>query len=217
LASLSHAQARPIVIAAWRGIWGRDPTEREVVYSMAVAALETGYGRAGQFGQLAARGGYNWGALETRPAEDGVCPPGTMAGTDQGSVCFYVYASDEEAARAFLRSLTQSFPARASAIVAAMNNGDPIDVARAMRTPPAYYAGTAATEEGKVQAYAAAIQNQLNQITGGGLPPPNTPASGGGSSLLPWLALVGLVGAAAYLRENPGAVRKLARLYHRFD
>lgn len=215
---LSHAAAHAIVIDAWRQLWDRDPTEREVVYSMAVASLETGYGRIGQFGRLADQGGFNWGALETRRSADGSCPSGTMPGSDQGSVCFYVFPDDTAAAKAFLRTLTKSFPTRAAAIVAAMNSGTPTDVARAMRTPPAYYAGVAATEEGKVAAYASAIQAQLNAITGGGLPAPDQPASGGGgASNLPWVLAIGLVGAAAYLRENPKAVNQIVRFYRRFD
>jgi hypothetical protein len=211
-ATLSHAEARPIVIAAWQDLWGRDPTEREVAYSMAVASLETGYGRIGQFAAHAAQGQFNWGALEGRVDANGNCPPNMFKGSDQGTVCFFSFPTDQAAAKAFLKTLTQSFPSRAAAIVQAMNDGDATDVARAMRTPPAYYAGTAPTEEGKIAAYAAAIQGQLDQIAPGGLPPPGTPAGSGGGSILPMLAALGLFGAAGYLYAKQRYPRDLTEL-----
>jgi hypothetical protein len=61
-ATLSHAEARPIIIEAWRSLWGRDPTEREVgPLRRRSPSLESGYGRAGQFAQHAARGRYDRG------------------------------------------------------------------------------------------------------------------------------------------------------------
>ena len=171
---MTHAQAREILRTAWRQVHGRAPTEAELTYSAAIASLETGYGRAGQFGALAARGQYNWGALERRRSADGTCPPGTAPGSDVGQVCFYVFDSDVEAAAAFLRTLTVRRPA----VTAAMR-GSPEDVARAMRLSPAYYEGPPGDEDAKVRYYASAIRRN---IAAAGRPVPSG-GNGGGLSL----------------------------------
>lgn len=164
MAALSHGEAREILQTAWRLNHGRYPTETELLYTQAVALLETGYGRAGQFGALAARGQYNWGALERRRLADGTCPEGTAPGSDVGQVCFYVFDSDLHAATAFVRNLTK----RHWPTVQAMQ-GSPEDVARAMRVSPAYYSGYPGTEESKVNFYATAIRNAIRRI--GATPP----------------------------------------------
>lgn len=154
--SLSHTQAREILRQAWRSVWGREPTDNEVTYAAAIAYLETGYGRAGQFGALASQGVYNWGALERRASADGTCPTGTVPGSDQGSVCFYAFPSDVAAASAFIKTLTQKhWP-----VIQAMK-GSPLDVATAMRVPPPYYTGTSGSDEDRAQAYANAITNAI--------------------------------------------------------
>jgi hypothetical protein len=197
---MTHAQARQILAQAWRRVWGRAPTARELTYAAAIANLETGYGRAGQFGQLAARGQYNWGALERRPDASGQCPPGTALGSDQGSVCFYVFPDDVSAATAFVTTLTKKhWP-----VIAAMR-GTPLDVARAMRVPPAYYTGTAGTSEERAKAYARAI---TNAIRAAGQPVPSGEV---GDSTLVWAAAIGLGTYAAYryLDKHPDAIRRL--------
>ena len=157
---MTHAEAAEIVRAAFRRVHGRAPSTRERLYTQAVAALETGYGRAGQFGRLAAQGRYNWGALETRRLPDGTCPAGTAAGTDQGAVCFYVFPDDVSAATEFVRVLT----ARRPHVLRAMQSGTPSDVARAMRQSPAYYEGVGATTEEKIAGYARAITARIGEI-----------------------------------------------------
>ena len=191
MAALSHAQVREIVRDAWRLVHGREPTENELLYSQAIALLETGYGRTGQFAAMAARGQFNWGALERRRLSDGSCPAGTAAGSDVGPVCFYVYESDTLAAAAFLRTLTK----RHWPVVQAMQ-GSPEDVARAMRVPPAYYSGLSGSEQDRINAYASAIRNSIRRIGA------NAPTPGGASSVLasatdPRRVLVAAVAAGA--------------------
>ena len=156
---LSHAEAANIIVQAWQRVHGRAPTHNELVYTQAIALLETGYGRTGQFGLLAARGQFNWGALERRRNADGTCPPGTAAGTDLGKVCFFVFPDDATAAAAFVKLLTKGhWP-----VIQAMR-GTAEDVATAMRVSPAFYTGFAKTESEKVKAYADAIKNSLKAI-----------------------------------------------------
>ena len=172
MAAVSHAQAREIVRTAWRLNHEREPTEGELLYAQAIALLETGYGRIGQFGAMAARGQYNWGALEGRRRPDGSCPEGMVPGSDQGAVCFYAFDSDLHAATAFIRTLTK----RHWPVVQAMQ-GSPEDVARAMRVPPAYYAGRSGTENDRVNAYAQGIRNKIREIGA------NVPTPDGGAGL----------------------------------
>lgn len=187
MSALSHRQAWDIIADAWRDVHGRSPTYKEALYALAIAYLETGYGRVGQFGALADRGQYNWGALERGRNADGSCPPGTAPGSDVGSVCFYVYPSDRAAAAAFLRTLTT----RHWPVIAAMR-GSPEDVARAMRVPPPYYAGYADTEEGKVADYAGAIRARVAEIAR------QVPSTVPGGSWLPTLVVLGGLAAIGY-------------------
>ena len=191
MASLSHTQAARIIGDAWRRVHGRAPTLAERVYTQAIAYLETGYGRAAQFGPLADRGYYNWGALQTRAPVGGECPTGTVPGSDQGSVCFYVYRSDDAAAEAFIRTLTT----RHWPVVAAMR-GSPEDVARAMRVPPVYYVGTTGSNEDRIARYASAIRGAIGRIG------ERVPSGGAVASVLPWL-LVAAAGYGAYRYLGP--------------
>ena len=172
MAALSHSQARTIVRDAWRLVHDREPTDNELLYTQAIALLETGYGRIGQFAAMADRGQFNWGALERRRLPDGSCPRGTAPGTDVGQVCFYVYESDTLAAAAFIRTLTK----RHWPVIQAMQ-GSAEDVARAMRVPPAYYSGLSGNEQDRINAYANAISNSIRRI-GANVPTPN----GGGTA-----------------------------------
>jgi hypothetical protein len=199
-ASLSHAEARRIVAQAWQQVHGRSPTTNELNYTQAIALLETGYGRAGQFAQMAAQGQYNWGALERRRPQGGECPPGTAPGQDQGDVCFLVFPSDVEAAAVFIRNLTK----RHWPTVQAMK-GSPEDVARAMRVQPAYYTGNPGSEESKVNYYASAIRNGVRSIGG--------TVSSVAASSFPWLLALGVTAAAAYWwHAKHGTPKFLTRL-----
>ncbi len=107
-----------------------------------------------------------------------------MPGVDQGPVCFRAFPSDVEAAAYFISVLTKGhWP-----VVAAME-GSPEDVARAMRVPPAYYAGPAGTEDEKAAYYAKAITNAIHAI--GSSPPPAASASGISLPVVTGLALAG--------------------------
>lgn len=198
MSELSHLQARSIVERAWRSVHGRAPTAAETLFTMAIASLETGYGRAGQFGRLADQGLYNWGAEQTRPQDDGsgslVCPAGTAPGGDtyQGapvSVCFYVSSTDEQAAARIIRTLSVSFPARAHAIVAAMNSGSAADVARAMKVSPAYYTADESEYARGLAARASAVASAANLAL---------PAAAKAAKLWLWLGLASAAGAGLW-------------------
>ena len=164
---VSHAQAREIIRQAWQLVHNRMPTERELSYAQSIASFETGYGRLGQFAEMARRGMYNWGALQRPRNLDGSCPPGTSSGMDASNPrCFYVFSSDLDAARRYLWELTKNprYTARVSATLRAMANGTPEDVAIAMKTPAAWY-------EAPVALYAKAIRNGLHAIGAGTLGP----------------------------------------------
>lgn len=134
-----HAQARVLLNEAWKAIHGIYPTKNQLDAAQAIASLETVYGRAGQFAQWAMEGKFNWGALQRARNADGTCPPGMQPGQDAlnpaaiNPRCFFIYPSDFEAAKAYLRVLTVNFPVRAAAVVKAMATGDLIQVAQAMR------------------------------------------------------------------------------------
>lgn len=181
---MTHAQARQIIIRAWRRVHGRDPSESEILYTQAVAWLENQYGRAGQFAAFAANGQFNWGSLERRKTGE-TCPPGTVEGSDLGTVCFFVYPTDEEAAAAFIRNLT----ARHWPTIQAMR-GSPEDVATAMRVRPAYYEGYSGSENQRIQTYANAIRNSIRAFGA------NIPSNQNSNSLFPWFLILGSAGAA---------------------
>jgi len=171
---VTHARARAIVLAAWRAVHGREATTNEAELTQAIALHETGYGRLGQFAAMAAAGRFNWGALERPRLADGSCPPGSAPGCDAGDPrCFLVFASDEAAARAFVRLLTAShWP-----VVAAMATGDPRAVAHAMKAPPAYYTG----DESRYGADLEARRREIRAALEGTAPaaPATTPSDDG--------------------------------------
>lgn len=208
---MNDRDAAAIVAEAWRRVHGRDPSALERTYAQAIARLETGYGRAGQFGAMAANGQFNWGAEQRRPGADGECPPGFAGGVDQGNVCFFVFPSDVEAAAAFLRTLTKT---RWTGVVDAMR-GSPEDVATSMRRPDPtkpYYAGVAGDESTKIRAYADGIRRNVQAIAQS-VPTPTIPTGiGGGSSALAWILGIGLVGGAGYLYTREyGVPREITR------
>ncbi len=191
---MNDRDAAQIVTEAWRRVHGREPTALERTYAQAIARFETGYGRADQFGAMAEQGQFNWGAEQRRRGADGECPPGFASGIDQGQVCFFVFPTDVDAATAFVRTLTKTrWPT-----VPAMR-GTPEDVATAMRTAPAYYAGVAGSEADKIRAYADGIRRNALAIAQS-VP---TPSLSGTTSVagraLPWLVGLGLLGGAGYL------------------
>lgn len=157
---VSHDEGREILRRAWQLEFDRSPEGRELPNVQAVAWLETGYGRAGQFAEMARRGQYNWGALQRQRLVGGACPVGTAPGFDAGNArCFVVYASDLDAARAFVHALAAnpSYPARSAAVRRALRDGNADDVAAAMKTAPAYYEAPQAD-------YARAIRRALVAI-----------------------------------------------------
>lgn len=195
--TVSHDEAREIVRAAWRELHGREPTSTELAYAQAIAWLETRYGRAGQFAAWAARGMYNWGALQRPRLQDNSCPQGTVPGSDAGNArCFYVFSSDVEAARRYLWELTANphYAARVAATRAAMASGTPNDVAVAMKGD----GRTTEWYEAPVSEYAQAITGALREIgvISGALASRVSATSA--TAALPLLLGLGLAGAGAW-------------------
>lgn len=188
---LTDKQARDILVDAWRQVWNREPTEKEVLYTLAVARLETGYGRIGQHGKLAEQGMYNWANVEKAPTGN-VVPSGWAEGVDSGrKVWFRVYPSDLEAAKGLVQNLTK----RHWPTIEAMK-GSAKDVAHAMKVSPAYY-------EAPEEKYAAAIESGAHHIQSKlGTVEPALPASlpvaqkPKSKTILPIAAAVGFVGFA---------------------
>lgn len=220
----THAQAREIAARAYRAEFGREPSDGELDFMLATAFFESGYGRAGaadwaalgQFASWASEGLYNWGALQSsKPGPD------KREGRDAGRrVFFYVYPTDELAARALWRSLGGG--ARAEWLEAA-RSGNALAVAAVMKRH-GYYEGfhvgpgqlgsngrtkergfieEASEEEAtrkNVADYAGALERHRRTVTGpGGVPDPSplpqAPAGGLGTAVA-LLLVVGTLGAA---------------------
>jgi len=169
---MNHAEATPIVREAWVKVHKREPSTLETLYTQAIASLETGYGRIGQFGNLAAQGKYNWGGLQKPVSTDGTCPEGFALGQDQGKVCFFVFPTDADAAAHMIKQLTQS-KLRPNMIEAMAGSAE--DVATAMRgtdlgkdpslNHTAWYEGIRGTTEAeRIAYYATAIRNSAKSI-----------------------------------------------------
>lgn len=153
MTALSHATADKIIREEWVKVHGRQPTENEVMFTQAVAWLETNYGRAGQHGKLADQGLYNWANIEKKRTGE-TCEPGWAPGKDQGDVCFRVYPTDNEAANGLIVTLTK----RHWPVLQAMADpGTAEAVAHAMKVAPAYYGADEAL-------YAKAISNSLRAM-----------------------------------------------------
>ena len=158
---VSHVDAAPIVVEAWRRVHGRAPTRDELVMMMAVASLESNYGRAsGQHATWASQGLYTWANAEIHRKPEAQCPAGVgprgerwVPGSDAGNArCFRVWPSDVAAAIDLVELLTK----RHWPVVAAMGQG-PEAVAQAMKKPPAYY-------EADVAIYARGLRARHDEI-----------------------------------------------------
>jgi len=190
----NDAEARATLERAWARIWGRPPDHAELDYAQAIAWLETGYGRIGQFANMASQGIYNWGGLQKgSPDASGACPPHMFPGVDSGAPrCFFGYQTDDEAAEAFLRTLTKTahWP-----VLDAMQ-GSPEAVAHALNQPPAYYEGSRPLDRAFAETeYAKAIRGKLAEIHSGG---GHLPAEGPGAGMKKasnWALAFGLGGA----------------------
>lgn len=175
---------KAIVLSAWQQVHGADPSDSQLAYATAVAKLETGFGRVGQFKQWAAEGDYNWGALHANASPP--CPPGTRQGKDGGVVCFKVFPSDEAAAAAFIFELTKNPHYDRQRVAAAMDGGTPEDVAEAMKAAKYF---TAPTDK-----YAKLIRDNLASMNEPIPDGPSSSSSSGGPGVGTLLVLAALGG-----------------------
>lgn len=238
----THAAAREALRGAYVAQFGREPTKGELDFGLATAYFETFYGRGGpggapwanrgQFGRWARDGKYNWGALEggakgnarMNALLDAAGIPYTLErGTDGGNpTFFYLFRSDEDAARAFLMAWG------AKDTLAAAAAGDAFGVAAAMRGH-GYYTGfhvgpgkmTPALEDANrrmgyrawqeeatdaealrknIAEYGAGLARTVKVVTGpGGVDDPakGGASGGGGGGFAVALGVLALVGAGA--------------------
>jgi hypothetical protein len=206
---MNHTEAANIVREQWEKVVGRPATKPEILFTMAVAWLETQYGRVGQHGKLAEQGKYNWANVE-RPREGDTCPEGWAAGIDweekggNRPVCFRVFASDAEAAAELIRNLAKRHWPVVKAIA---DEGTPEAVAHAMKVAPAYYTGDEAL-------YAKFLRNAIVTIGKGleaeqsGVTLPIAQASKPPSSSIGLQLMIGgIIGVVAVRRFVVGAAR----------
>jgi hypothetical protein len=204
---MNQSDANTIVRQAWAAVFGVPASDSEAAYTQAVAWFENQYGRAGQFGPLAAAGQFNWGSLHAAGTPPN-CPAGSAPGSDVGKVCFRVFPTDVAAAGAFVRELAQN-PKYNRAKVRAAMAGSPEDVAQAMFDTH-YYQGAGATDAIKVQNYANGIRSALKTIGQGGAVPNVTPSAA--SSTSKSLVLLVATGAGAYWLFGMGGLKKVRRI-----
>lgn len=228
----THAEAREIAARAYRAEFGREPSDGELDFMLATAFFESGYGRAGaadwaalgQFAAWASEGLYNWGALQS--AAPG---PDKREGRDAGRrVFFYVYPSDELAARALWRSLgggargewlAAAQTGNATAVAAVMKKHGyyegfhvgPGKLGTNGRTPERGFVEEASEEEAtrkNVADYAAALERHRKTVIGpGGVPDPSPlpqAPSGGLGTAVALLLVVGTIGAAWWASSGHG-------------
>lgn len=227
--TFTHETAREILRRTYVRKFGRDPSPGELDFAASTAYFESGYGRYGgadwakpaQFAQWAARGRYNWGAIErgTPPCEGvGGCPGKPVekaAGVDAGrGSCFCLYATDDDAADAFWIVWGS-----ADTLAAAAAN-DAHGVAAAMKRhgyyegfwrPPGGLTGSYTAARGFKEAesaedaearniadYAGALQRFRSIVTKpGGVPDPS-PEGLGGAGVVMAGALIALALGAAW-------------------
>ena len=215
----THATAREDLRRAYVDLHGREPSDGELDFGLAVAYFESGYGRAGaadwanlgQFARWASEGWYNWGALQS-----GTPGPDRREGKDAGrKVYFYVYPSDFEAARAFLRSWGKPDTLAAAA------TGSSSQVSAAMKRH-GYYEGfwvapgglvggktkergfkeaanAVDAEEKNILDYARALDRYRSVVVGpGGVPDPSPlpQGQGGAGTVVALLLVLGAVAGA---------------------
>lgn len=107
-----HRAAAEVMRAAWRAEHGSEPSDRELLFALAVADAETNYGRGWK---PPCTGSNNWGARQITPGEKAKGVP-SCAYTDthpdgtRYEIGFKVYDTPESGARDVVRLLTKQRP-----------------------------------------------------------------------------------------------------------
>jgi peptidoglycan hydrolase-like protein with peptidoglycan-binding domain len=176
---MKHSEALEIVRDSIRRVYGVEPTDAMVHGAAAVAFLETKYGRIGQFGKLAQKGMFNWGAHETARNKDGSCKPGTAPGQDVGGVCYYVFDNDDDAADDYIKilkrvgvPLDQGAKAQAAAMRKAgyyqgYNWSDGYNEAVKNMSQAKYHPTKEEADAANIAAYASALQSGISYFQSG--------------------------------------------------
>lgn len=113
----AHSGARPIMVAAFKRVMGRDPTLAEIQYVQAVANLETSYGKGWKDERCpGGSSSNNWGAVQARGGEAQFpCTDSHPDGSryQQG---FKVYATPEDGAADVVKHVFVNRPKTAAAL-----------------------------------------------------------------------------------------------------
>lgn len=192
---MTHAEARRIIIEAWRRVHGRAPTWRQAQLAQGWALGESHYGRGWR---EPCAGSRNWGAVQRgRPP----CPAGTCEYTDTSpqpdgtsvpyQACFRMYSSDVEGAEHMIRVMRR-------AIVEART---PAELARRLYEQ-GYYEGWGTTPEARVRAATRRIEDLTRRVAKALGEPWSGDAPRSSTSWLP-LALAGSAAALAALALVP--------------
>jgi len=135
----AHAGAAPIMREAARAELGRDPSDFELAYLLAVAFLETSYGRGWKGAMV---GSNNWGAVQCGKAAQNA--PGCIPYEDSYSdgtkyaINFRSYPSAVDGARDVVKHVITNRPKTAEAL--RRRGGTAFDASYAMRREH-YYGG----------------------------------------------------------------------------
>ena len=116
----AHKGAAEVVRGAFRQLHGRDPSPRELLFSLAIGRLESGYGRASYKGpnDEPVTGHNNWGAVqaggnwtgETFEAKDSSPDPSAPGGQRVYVTRFRRYPTPEAGAADLIKQITTQRP-----------------------------------------------------------------------------------------------------------
>jgi hypothetical protein len=162
---MTPQDARSILLASWRAVFGADPAPTDLQAALAIARHETGWGTYKPFA-----GSHNWGAVQCcKPDASGECPPGSFLAkdsspTDSGGsrpyeICFKSYPDDAAGSRHYLEILAQKRPA----VRRALGTGSAVAIAEAMYDSH-YFDGFGKTREARIRGYATAIERNARTI-----------------------------------------------------
>lgn len=192
LVSMTHAEARKIIVAAFKAIFGRDPSRPEAQALQGIGWLETNYA---QGWKGAGKGSWNWGAIQRgKPPCDpntGFLYTDTHPNPDGSSttysICFRKYATAEDGAQDLARVVYKSRPR----VLQAATRGDLWGVSAELYASR-YYEGFGSTSQERIanhhKALLAAVGRQAKALTepmpDGSLPPPPTLRRGSSGELV---------------------------------
>lgn len=181
----THRWAADVVNSAFHQVLGRWPTPAERQIVMAVADLESSYGRGwGKGNSRSGEDSHNWGAVQTTDSKAPGFSHQDSSVQGKYDAKFKSYSNDIEGAADVVRLLFQgtrqqrmpdpaqgnralgkeiSGPTRGELIEQAAQQGDTLAFSRAMWFT-GYFEGTAPTYQERILNHAQGIQSRIEQI-----------------------------------------------------